>query len=405
MYRKTFMEVNIDNITSNVKNIIKKYNDYKYYIAMVKSNAYGHGMYIINDLIKSGINYFATSSLEEALNIRKYNKEIGILCVEKIELDSLDTAINNNITLTIHEIDYLKNIIKKTNKKIKVHIKIDTGMNRLGVNNKDEFNEIITLINNSKNILLEGLFTHFATPGTHDKFYDIQVSNFKNITSDIDLSKIPMIHLSSSFIVLSHPKIDFANSIRIGTILYGFDIAPKRLSNSPKNILRKIRNNYLIKKYKISKTYDDVNIELKPALKLKTNIIQIKHIKKGDKVGYGIQYEAKKDEVIATIPIGYDDGIGINYINRYVVINNKKYPVIGEISMCMMSILIDESVSINDEVTILGDGITIGQIARLNNTSMHNTLVNIGKNLPRVYIKNNKKVYEEKYVVEGRNES
>lgn len=405
MYRKTFMEVNIDNITSNVKNIIKKYNDYKYYIAMVKSNAYGHGMYIINDLIKSGINYFATSSLEEALNIRKYNKEIGILCVEKIELDSLDTAINNNITLTIHEIDYLKNIIKKTNKKIKVHIKIDTGMNRLGVNNKDEFNEIVTLINNSKNILLEGLFTHFATPGINDKFFDIQVSNFKNITSDIDLSKIPMIHLSSSFIVLSHPKIDFANSIRIGTILYGFDISPKRLSNSPKNILRKIRNNYLIKKYKISKTYDDVNIELKPALKLKTNIIQIKHIKKGDKVGYGIQYEAKKDEVIATIPIGYDDGIGTNHINRYVVINNKKYPVIGEISMCMMSILIDESVSINDEVTILGDGITIGQIARLNNTSMHNTLVNIGKNLPRVYIKNNKKVYEEKYVVEGRNES
>lgn len=405
MYRKTFMEVNIDNITSNVKNIIKKYNDYKYYIAMVKSNAYGHGMYIINDLIKSGINYFATSSLEEALNIRKYNKEIGILCVEKIELDSLDTAINNNITLTIHEIDYLKNIIKKTNKKIKVHIKIDTGMNRLGVNNKDEFNEIVTLINNSKNILLEGLFTHFATPGINDKFFDIQVSNFKSITSDIDLSKIPMIHLSSSFIVLSHPKIDFANSIRIGTILYGFDIAPKRLSNSPKNILRKIRNNYLIKKYKISKTYDDVNIELKPALKLKTNIIQIKHIKKGDKVGYGIQYEAKKDEVIATIPVGYDDGIGINHINRYVVINNKKYPVIGEISMCMMSILIDESVSINDEVTILGDGITIGQIARLNNTSMHNTLVNIGKNLPRVYIKNNKKVYEEKYVVEGRNES
>lgn len=405
MYRKTFMEVNIDNITSNVKNIIKKYNDYKYYIAMVKSNAYGHGMYIINDLIKSGINYFATSSLEEALNIRKYNKEIGILCVEKIELDSLDTAINNNITLTIHEIDYLKNIIKKTNKKIKVHIKIDTGMNRLGVNNKDEFNEIVTLINNSKNILLEGLFTHFATPGINDKFFDIQVSNFKNITSDIDLSKIPMIHLSSSFIVLSHPKIDFANSIRIGTILYGFDISPKRLSNSPKNILRKIRNNYLIKKYKISKTYDDVNIELKPALKLKTNIIQIKHIKKGDKVGYGIQYEAKKDEVIATIPIGYDDGIGTNHINRYVVINNKKYPVIGEISMCMMSILIDESVSINDEVTILGDGITIGQIARLNNTSMHNTLVNIGKNLPRVYIKNNKKIYEEKYVMEGTNES
>lgn len=405
MYRKTFMEVNIDNITSNVKNIIEKYNNYNYYIAMVKSNAYNHGMYIVNDLIKSGINYFATSSLEEAMNIRKYNKDIGILCVEKIELDSIDVAIDNNITLTIHEVDYLKEIIKITNKNIKVHIKIDTGMNRLGVSSKNELNEIVRIINSNKNIYLEGLFTHFATPGTYDKFYDIQVSNFKNITSDLDLSKIPMIHLSSSFIVLSHPKLEFANAIRIGTILYGFDIAPKKLSNSPKNILRKIRNNYLIKKYNISKTYDNVNIELKTALKLKTNIIQIKHIKQGDKVGYGILYEAKKDEIIATIPIGYDDGIGINYINRYVVINNKKYPVIGEISMCMMSILIDESVSINDEVTILGDGITIGQIARLNNTSMHNTLVNIGKNLPKVYIKNNEKVYEEKYVMEGENES
>ena len=207
MYRKTFMEVNIDNITSNVKNIIEKYNDYKYYIAMVKSNAYNHGMYIVNDLIKSGINYFATSSLEEAMNIRKYNKDIGILCVEKIELDSIDVAIDNNITLTIHEVDYLKEIIKITNKNIKVHIKIDTGMNRLGVSSKNELNEIVRIINSNKNIYLEELFTHFATPGTHDKFYDIQVSNFKDITSDLDLSKIPMIHLSSSFIVLSHPKL------------------------------------------------------------------------------------------------------------------------------------------------------------------------------------------------------
>ena len=102
-------------------------------------------------------------------------------------------------------------------------------------------------------------------------------------------------------------------------------------------------------------------------------------------------YTAKQDEVIATTPIGFDDGIGINHIGRYVVINNKKYPVIGEISMCMMSILIDDSIKVGDEVTIMGDGITLGMISRLNNTSIHNTLVNIGKNLPRVYIKNNKK--------------
>ena len=391
MYRKTFVEVNIDHLKDNVSNIIKKYNNYKYYIAMVKSNAYGHGLYIVNDLIDSGINYFAVSSLEEAIEIRKYNKDIPVLCVEPIEIDSVDVAIKNNITLTIISYDYLKRLINKNKSSMKVHIKIDTGMNRLGISDKDEFNKVVSLISKNSNIYLEGLFTHFATPGINDIYFDSQLNNFKDITSDIDLNKIPIVHLSSSFILLAHPKIEFANGVRFGTILYGYDISPHKLSNSPKDILRKIRNNYLIKKYNISKTYDNVSIKLTPALKVKTNIIQIKRIKAGDKVGYGMLYTAKQDEVIATIPIGFDDGIGINHIGRYVVINNKKYPVIGEISMCMMSILIDDSIKIGDEVTIMGDGITLGMMSRLNNTSIHNTLVNIGKNLPRVYIKNNKK--------------
>ena len=400
MYRKTFVEVNIDSLRNNVSNIIEKYNDYKYYIAMVKSNAYGHGYYIVNDLIECGINYFAVSSLEEALEIRKYNNDIPILCVEPIELDSIDVAIKNNITLTIVSYDYISELIHKNKSKYKVHIKIDTGMNRIGISDKDEFNKVISLLKKNDNVYLEGLFTHFATPGINDRYFDMQVNNFKNITSDIDLKSIPIVHLSSSFILLAHPKIEFANGVRFGTILYGYDISPRALSNNPKDILRKIRNKYLIKKYNISKTYSDVNIKLTPALKVKTNIIQIKHIHAGDKVGYGMLYTASRDEVIATIPIGFDDGIGISHINRYVVINNKKYPVIGEISMCMMSILIDDSVKLGDVVTVLGDGITLGMISRLNNTSIHNTLVNIGKILPRVYIKNNKVVS----IVEHRNE-
>lgn len=400
MYRKTFIEINLDNIIKNVKTIIKKYPDYKYYIGMVKSNAYGHGMYVINEMINNGINYLAVSSLEEALDIRRFNKEISVLCVEPIEFDSIDVAIKNNITITIHDIDYFKKINDQIKNKVKVHIKIDTGMNRLGIKDKDEFNEIVRLINENNNIYLEGLFTHFATPGVNDKFYDNQISQFKNITSDIDLSKIDIIHLSSSFIMLAHPKIEFANGVRCGTILFGYDIAPKKLNNSPKNILRKIRNSYLIKKYNISKTYENVDIDLKPAFKVKTNVIQIKKIKKHEKVGYGILYEAKKDEIIATLPIGYDDGIGINHENRFVLINNKKYRVVGEISMCMMSVLVDESVKVGDSVTIMGDEITLGMISRLNNSSIHNTLVNIGKVLPRIYKKDGKIVYSEEFIKE-----
>lgn len=400
MYRKTFIEINLDNIIKNVKTIIKKYPDYKYYIGMVKSNAYGHGMYVINEMINNGINYLAVSNLEEALDIRRFNKDIPVLCVEPIELDSIDVAIKNNVTITIHDIDYFKKINDQIKKKIKVHIKIDTGMNRLGIKDKDEFNEIVKLIKENDNIYLEGLFTHFATPGVNDKFYDNQISQFKYITSDIDLSKIDIIHLSSSFIMLAHPKIEIANGVRCGTILFGYDIAPKKLNNSPKNILRKIRNSYLIKKYNISKTYENVDIDLKPAFKVKTNVIQIKKIKKHEKVGYGILYEAQKDEIIATLPIGYDDGIGINHENRYVLINNKKYKAVGEISMCMMSVLVDESVKVGDSVTIMGDSITLGMMSRLNNTSIHNTLVNIGKVLPRIYKKDNKIVYSEEFIKE-----
>lgn len=400
MYRKTFIEINLDNIIKNVKTIIKKYPDYKYYIGMVKSNAYGHGMYVINEMINNGINYLAVSNLEEAIDIRRFNKDIPILCVEPIELDSIDVAIKNNVTITIHDIDYFKKLNDQIKKKIKVHIKIDTGMNRLGIKDKDEFNEIVKLIKENDNIYLEGLFTHFATPGVNDKFYDNQISQFKYITSDIDLSKIDIIHLSSSFIMLAHPKIEIANGVRCGTILFGYDIAPKKLNNSPKNILRKIRNSYLIKKYNISKTYENVDIDLKPAFKVKTNVIQIKKIKKHEKVGYGILYEAQKDEIIATLPIGYDDGIGINHENRYVLINNKKYKAVGEISMCMMSVLVDESVKVGDSVTIMGDSITLGMMSRLNNTSIHNTLVNIGKVLPRIYKKDNKIVYSEEFIKE-----
>ena len=172
-----------------------------------------------------------------------------------------------------------------------------------------------------------------------------------------------------------------------------------KLSKIP-NQRKNIRNSYLIKKYNISKTYENVDIDLKPAFKVKTNVIQIKKIKKHEKVGYGILYEAQKDEIIATLPIGYDDGIGINHDNRYVLINNKKYKAVGEISMCMMSVLVDESVKVGDSVTIMGDSITLGMMSRLNNTSIHNTLVNIGKVLPRIYKKDNKIVYSEEFIKE-----
>ena len=385
MYRKTFVEINLDNLKNNVKNIIKKYPDYKYYIGMVKSNAYNHGLYIVNTLIESGINYLAVSSLDEAIKIREYNKEIGILITEIIDEDLIDEAIKNNITLTIDDLDYLKKIKNPCT----IHIKLNTGMNRIGVSSKEEFNELYEYINKNKNIELEGIYTHFATPGINDIYYDKQVNKFKEITSDIDLSKIKIVHCASSFIVLSHPKIEFANGIRFGTMMYGYDISLKEYNNDLKSKIKKARDQYLINKNNISPVIRGVNIDLKPAFKIKTNVMKIRKIKKGEILGYGINV-INEDALVAILPIGYESGIGTNINGRKVIINNKKYEAISGIEMCMMFVKVDESVKVGDSVTILGDDLTLGYMSRLNNSHIQGTLVNIGKELPKVYIKNEK---------------
>ena len=114
MYRKTYVEVNIDNLKNNVENIISYYNDYKYYFGVVKGNGYGHGIkYVINEIIESGVNYLAVSSLEEAMEIRNINKEIPILILEPIDLTFLKICIDNNITITVHDYNYANDLLNE----------------------------------------------------------------------------------------------------------------------------------------------------------------------------------------------------------------------------------------------------------------------------------------------------
>ena len=386
MYRKTYVEINLDNLKSNIKNIKNKYSNYKYYIGMVKSNAYNHGYYIVNSLMECGINYLAVSSLDEALKIREYNKNIPVLITEIIDEDLVNTAIDNNITLTIDNIDYLKRI---GNKKFNVHLKLNTGMNRIGINSKKEFNEIYEYIKKNNNIRLEGIYTHFATPGINDIYYDKQLNKFKEITKDIDLKSIPIVHLSSSFSLIAHPKIEFENGVRIGTIMYGYDISLSDYETNIKGKIKKIRDNYLINKNNISPVIRGVKLNLKPAFKIKTNVMEIRNIKKGEILGYGTNI-VMEDMKVAVLPIGYDSCIGTNTTGRYVLINNKKYSAVGPICMCMMFVKVDDSVKVGDEVTILGDSLTLGYMSRLNNSHIQETLVNIGKELNKVYIKQGK---------------
>ena len=239
------------------------------------------------------------------------------------------------------------------------------------------------------NLYWEGIYTHFATPGINDIYFDKQIDKFKEITSDIDLNEIPIIHLASSFILQNHPKIDIANGVRMGTIIYGYDVSLSNYGSDIKSKLKKARDNYLINKNNISPVIRGNKLELKPAFRLITNVMEIRHIKKGEILGYSTN-TIEKDTTIAILPIGYDSSIGTKTLGRYALINGKKYSAIGPMCMCMMFVSVDESVKVGDKVVLMGDELTLGYMSRLNDSHIQATLVNIGKELPKVYIKNGK---------------
>ncbi len=384
MYRNTYALIDLDVLKNNIENIKKDYPFYDYYIGVVKANAYGHGEYIVNTLIESGINYLAVSSLEEALSVRSYDKDIPILSLEPIKIEYLDKCIENNITITLADYDYYKKLKEiKDVSKLKIHLKIETGMNRIGLNNKDNINEIF----NDNSLNIEGIFTHFATSGYLDKHFDNQLEMFKKLTSDIDLSKVKIVHLGKSNTLTFHKKIPFANGIRLGIVMYGFNNKIVTLNNF-KGKLRTIKNNYIRKKENISEVLD-TNLKVEPFFSLYSEVMQVKKCIKGSFVGYGASYQFKEDGYLATIPIGYYDGISGF---KHVVINNKIYEIVGEICMDMITVKVDESVKVGDEVCLIGKQLSAKKVCGEANINAYKLFTRISSRVPRIYLENGKKI-------------
>lgn len=389
MYRNTYAKINIDNLEHNVKEIIKKYPEYKYYFGVVKGNAYGHSSKIAKYLIQSGINYLAVASLEEAIEIRNDNVTAPILCLEPIDISHIEKCIEYNITITIHSFSYYQELTKKKlEKPLKAHLKIDTGMCRLGFNNKDEIKQVVEEIKNKENLILEGIFTHFATDGIYDISWDNQYAKFIELTSEIDLNKIPIVHLGRSQTLLNHAKIPFANGIRLGIILYGYNTTPKPLGKGFLNTLRKWKREHYHKKHHISQTTTKIDIDLKTAFSLYSEVIQTQDIKKGSFVGYGRTYEAQEDMRVAIIPIGYADGFSRKNRGRDIIINGKRYPLVGEINMGMIIAKVDKTVKEKDKVTLIGDEITMREAAKYMQTNAYEGACMLNDWIPRVLVKN-----------------
>lgn len=387
MYRKTYLEVDCQKLKNNIINIIENYPNYEYYFGVVKANAYGHGSYIINSLIAGGINYLAVSSLEEAMKLREYNTKIPILILEPIHIEHIETCIQNNITITVSNIEYFYKLLNtKLSQQVKVHIKLDTGMSRLGINNRNDFNIVISNLAKNSNLFLEGIYTHFATSGINDKHWDNQLDKFKEITKDIDLSIIPIVHMGRSLTLVNHEKIPFCNGTRLGIAMYGMSQSMP-ISHGLKSYLRDFRNNRKRKKLNISATTTTNNLNLSPAITLYSEIIDIKKIKKDDIVGYGALFTAPNDMTIATIPIGYADGIPKNI--KHVVINNKKYNIVGEMCMDMICAQVDDNVKLYDKVILIGgEHLPVKTVAKESGISSYSLFSNIGNRVPRVYINN-----------------
>lgn len=382
----TYAVINLNDLTSNAEALTEKYSEYGTFIGIVKGDAYGHGYEAVNALQKGGVNYFAVSSLEEAEEFRRFNTSASLLCLEPISIKCIDKAAELKLTLAIPDLDYLNSFLSCDNKHpFKLHIQIDSGFNRLGFKDKDEIKKAADLIEGSIHSL-EGVYQHYATAGVFDPYYDAQTKRFKELVSLLDLSKIPLIHLGSGIALMAHPKTDIATATRMGLVMYGYNIAPESYGSGLKNKLRTARDKHFQKKYNLSEVIRDVEIDLKPAMSMKTRIIQIKDVKAGEHIGYLAAYTAEEDMKIAVLPVGYNNGIGHKDNGRVVEIKGKLYPVVGEIGMNMMCVKIDESIGYDDEVTLLGGKITLGMFSRFSGLGLAEVLLGIGKNNKRYYV-------------------
>ena len=376
MHRNTYVKIDLNTLENNVKNIVNYYDNYKYYIGVVKANAYGYGEEIVSTITKRGINYLAVSNLDEALNVRSY-VDTPILCLEPIPFKYLDTCIKKNITITLSNYDDYKDLKKENINGLKIHLKIDSGMHRLGFTNKKIVKEVYDDLKSN----IEGIYTHLATSGIYDKKYDKQIKTFEDITSLIDLSKIKIVHVGRSATIVNHDKLPYVNGTRIGILMYGI---------TPNNIIytglmgkiKRIKRDLYLKKNNISKTNLICPIKVNQCFKLISEIIEIKEVKAGESVGYGMSNITNNNIKIGIIPVGYADGFDIRNTGNYVRINKSLCKIIGSVNSGMITVIINDNVKIHDEVEVIYD---VKKTASYTNQTVYTVTSSINSNVKRIY--------------------
>lgn len=366
-YRDTWVEIDLDCIQENVANMLKLLPDGVDMIAVVKANAYGHGeVQVAKTVLEAGASYLAVAMLDEGLLLRKHGIEAPILVLGASRPEDVNVAAKNHLTLTVFQEQWVQEAKKFLEKDLSLsfHLKIDTGMGRIGLRTEEELRRIESVIESDPRFQLEGVYTHFATADEKDlTFFKKQYDRFQKMISLLK-AKPKMIHASNSAASLRKLG-SFFNAIRFGVSMYGLSPSPQIKEELP--------------------------FTLKEAFSLRTKVSHVKKISAGDSVSYGATYTAAEDEWIATIPIGYADGWLRKLQGQEVLIDGARAKIVGRICMDQCMIKIPHKVEIGTTVTLIGqdgeDRISIDDIAKRLETINYEIPCLISSRVPRVYKK------------------
>ncbi|MFA1820336.1 alanine racemase [Virgibacillus oceani] len=383
-YRGTWTEISLDAIYQNVKAFKQHIGDNTKYMAVVKADGYGHGaVEITNEALAAGADYIAVAILDEAVLLRDAGIEAPILVMGYTPPEAIRTAIKHDITLTVFSpeaAEAVKVLANDLQKQIRVHIKVETGMNRIGLKNKEDVLELARSLS-SEYVVIEGAFTHFANADNKDTAYtDKQFESFLEVTDYLKENGIdvPIKHCCNSAGTIAHLS-KHLDMVRVGIAMYGL---------YPEDFMKEI-------------------IDLTQAMTLNTKPVFLKTLEPHESISYGCTFTTEQDSKIATIPIGYADGFSRLLSNRGdVMINGERARIVGRI--CMDQSMIDvtgmENVDHHTIFSVFGDEnaghIPMAEVAELMGTIHYETTCLIGKRIPRVYVKDGQEVKEKSQLTE-----
>ncbi len=374
---RSWAEVDLDAIAHNVCEIKKLLNKNVEMMGVVKADAYGHGVLeIVRTLLDNGVTQLAVSMLDEAIQIRKFGIDVPILILSCTDPARAEEIIRYDITQTVFSdelVQALSSAAQKLGRRVKVHVKVDTGMTRIGFIPDQQAVERIQEISRLPGLLLEGIFTHFASADEVERDYtQMQYDRFISLCNQLEDAgiHIPVRHACNSAGIMQYPRMQL-DLVRPGIILYG--LYP-------------------------SSQVDKSKLNLKPAMTLKANIILVKDVEPDTCISYGRTFRTSRKSRIATIPVGYADGYTRLLSSKgRVLVNGESAPVVGRVCMdqCMIDVTdLKHEVKVGDEVVLFGcqgeSCISVDEVASEIGTINYEIVCVISKRIPRVYLKDGK---------------